>query len=190
MTIYNIDLFNLLSLSKLPTTQNIIKICLHISECILKSLSDSLKTKNLREHWIIFKHIISLNDCLSTLSTAAPGKIDCAAVNNILFNIKKCKIGGTELNQIFTMTTLDGVNRITLIEILSILLENSMTCITTYLHSLPEMLVNVCMVKLRNIINDLFRIFPKMATFNQFKLTSIKLKVEFDDQNYEVKDLV
>jgi hypothetical protein len=189
MTIYTIELMKILSLSRLPTAHTLIALCLHVSECILKSLSSSLETNNLREHKIIAKHIINLNECLDLMNKTIPGKTDTYPIKVIHLSIIGCKHGQKEFNQIFTMTTLGGVHPVTLIEILSTLLNNSLTCIKTYLPSVPEILVSECEANFNIIIHDLFAIFPKMNTFILLKFTSIKLRVEFDDKKDDIKNI-
>jgi hypothetical protein len=78
---------------------------------------------------------------------------------------------------------------VTLIEILSTLLKNSLICIKTYLPSVHEILVSEYEANFNIIIHDLFAIFPKMNTLILLKFTSIKLRVEFDDKKDEKKNI-
>jgi hypothetical protein len=192
MTIYELDMLQFGSLSRLPSTQEIFELSRYICIDILRFLQSSLVAKAIQEFRVITNYIISLRRYLDIMITADPKRTGVSYAINVLQIFVEKQMFGSSGNsgQIFTMRTLGNVHTANLIEIMSVLLKNSIKHACPFWSSLSTSMIKEHQDFCEEMISDLKLIFPVLTIFTRPTFVNFKMRVEFQDHIFETKNLV
>jgi hypothetical protein len=183
MTIYNFVLNND-NLSRIPSTQDIVDLCLYISIGILEHLSDRLKFDcRLRQHKVkhqinmLQRHICEVGEqAYSYPGTSYP------VVTHVICYERLPDSGDSGYKLYFTMKSLKNVPLRILTEVSAHMLFYGATSLINRNHSHSIMDLNKCISEIGLIIYDLLKTWhlPRCSC-NYGTASSIKMKVEFKD---------
>jgi hypothetical protein len=190
MTKYTIDLLRKESLSRLTPTHKIHELCWHICENLLIYLSITCIGDDPKRLLVMAKLSTELRKYMSILGAGAPvyrGPSDYMFVTRIGI-INKISHQNFEY-QIFKMDTLQNVHPRYLVDFMSKLVKNGLTCIQPYPESLLSFTIEECERKINDVFYEIPLILLQQVNPIQSDLVSAIVQVEFKDSSEEKFDL-
>jgi hypothetical protein len=199
MTIYCLEMSSD-NLGKLPNTQILTNLCLQICEGILNNYLRVLWAHNPATQQVIAKQITLLQWYLGMLGRATSdySEVSPTLDVNYIYIEKKISLATPPLKVVITLNTLSDVCPKLLLEVMHKLLEDSLACLTTHLHSMPSEQLNDCRHRIMAITRDLSNSIGTLPSINRpgigrliyadFK--SVILRFQVHDQKNEVKSFL
>jgi hypothetical protein len=183
MNVQTIDLLDVSSWGRLPSNQEVIRVCLYTSVSILDYLSSILMMDNLQGMRLIANHKLVLKHFMKELGTVIPDQPSIPAPFRVISACIEMQTfrDSPYLKQVFTMGSLSSVNHTLLIEFMSQILKSCCTWIRRTSYPPPEYLLDECETKFKTMIKELFSIFIRLIMLTQPTLCAAKVRVEFMD---------
>jgi hypothetical protein len=194
MTIYNIEL-RASNLSRLPSTKQIVKICIHICYCIIKHFSevtmihDPVMQKEISSCNIMIQWYLGI---LERATTEPSGKCPDSGIYYIYLEKSKLPIA-QQVKKLFSLECLGDVSPRLLIEFMHKLLSDSLTSIKPRILTLTKHQVDEYVTKILVITTDLsymLGITPVHDDLEKINFDSVMMRFYFVDQKNEIKDYV
>jgi hypothetical protein len=191
MTIYTLDLLELTSLSRLPTTQDITELCLQVCKGILRKLYVAIKDGNPSDHDTIANYNILIQRYLGILGRASSDNVSSPYPMDIL-----CICATRHLNrdvhpipEVLANGTVEKVYFAFLVELMNEVLKNTLACVKHRIPSFPNTLINECNETFQEIYRGLLEIFPESPNTPPNYAKAI-VQVEVQDLRDESHDYI
>jgi hypothetical protein len=201
MTIYFIEMNKVESWKGLPSVHEAVELCLIVITRILRHLSNAATTG---QHLAMEDHIRNFHRYIGALSVIVTGRpiivsplgevnIDLDThipIRVLMVYVEKHIALGPKIIQSFILDSLSSVPQGTLIELMSLILKNSLISLLRFNAEVSSRTaVMDYSKKLKEVINDLIFMFATPRTSSLTSIVSAKIQIEVLDGDKVTKHL-